>query len=47
MCKPVLKLDFTALGIMESLSEFGLGETFVKTVRRMTNKFAVKIYRKW
>ncbi len=24
MCKPLLKLDFTAYGIMESLSEFGL-----------------------
>jgi hypothetical protein len=25
ICKPVLKLDFTAHGIIESLSEFGLG----------------------
>jgi hypothetical protein len=24
ICKPGLKLDFTALGIMESLSDFGL-----------------------
>jgi hypothetical protein len=27
MCKPVSKLDFTAHGIMESLSEFGLRTT--------------------
>jgi hypothetical protein len=24
ICKPVLKLDFTAPGVLESLSEFGI-----------------------
>ena len=29
ICKPVLKLDFTAHGIMESFSEFGLRQVRV------------------
>ncbi len=42
ICKPALKLDFTAHSMMESLSEFGpgvvVGQTEINRGGRISNK---------
>jgi hypothetical protein len=50
ICKPVLKLDFTVHGIMESPSEFGLGVFFFsKALTKSTvgacNKYSGRPFR--